>query len=530
MEFMRLAATRVALLAAFAAVHLSGAAFAQQARSPEPAPLSGPAGPPEARTTTGRGARPEADAGVVEGLRRLPPDATTHHGVDLPGRTLRFSATAGSFDVADRRGAPQADVAYIDYQATGAEPRGRAVTFVVNGGPGASSAWLHLGALGPWRLPMADAVATGPSAPLELVPNAESWLDFTDLVFIDPAGTGYSGFAEGGEDARRRLWEVEGDIRSLAEVIRRWVEKNGRAASPQFVVGESYGGFRAPRLVRVLQREHGIAVRGVVLVSPALDFAGRSAAFDPLSLAGRLPTVAAVGRASAGPVARADLLEAERYAAGDYVVDLLRGVRDPETVARASQRVAELTGLEPGWVRRRQARMETGEVLRQLGAQAGRVVSAYDATVTGPDPFPYSSYRRAPDPVLDALTAPLTRAMLELYDGRLDWRPAGRRYEVLNRATNREWDWRRGNGPPEAVTGLRRALALDARLRVVVAHGLYDLVTPYFASQLILAQIPAEAGGDRIHLVAYPGGHMFYAVDASRAALRDEGRALIEGG
>ena len=143
------------------------------------------------------------------------------------------------------------------------------------------------------------------------------------------------------------------------------------------------------------------------------------------------------------------------------------------------------------------------------------MASAYDATVSGPDPFPHAAAGRHADPVLDALVAPLTSAMLELYDTRLGWRPEGRRYELLNRATSREWDWGRGLGAPEAVGSLRTALALDTRLRVLVAHGLFDLVTPYFATRLILDQIPEEAGGDRVRFVAYPGGHMFYAVDAS---------------
>src|SRR5215210_6985090 len=123
------------------------------------------------------------------------------------------------------------------------------------------------------------------SAPSELVPNAQTWLDFTDLVFIDPVGTGYSGFAGAGEEVRRRLWSVDGDIRSLAEVVRRWLERNGRVLSPKALVGESYGGFRGPRLVRALQRDEGVGIGAIVLVSPVLDFGGRSEAFDPLGWA-----------------------------------------------------------------------------------------------------------------------------------------------------------------------------------------------------------------------------------------------------
>jgi carboxypeptidase C (cathepsin A) len=424
-------------------------------------------------------------------------------------------------------GEPQANIAYIDYQLDIPDQRARPVTFVLNGGPGASSAWLQLGALGPWRLPLSGGAAL-PSAIPDLVPNAETWLDFTDLVFLDPVGTGYSEFTRPNDEVRRRFWSVEGDIQALAEVVRRWFEKNGRIVSPKFLVGESYGGFRGPRLVRALQSDQGIGIGGLVLISPVLDFGGRSADFDPLSWASRLPSMVAAARASAGPLIPADLAEAERYAAGDYLVDLLRGERDPAAVARVSGRVAALTGLDVDLVRRRHGRVETSEFLRELGRRTGRVASAYDATATGPDPFPDSVVGRHPDPVLDALVAPLTSAMLDLYGRRLGWRPEGRQYQLLNRATSREWDWGRGLGVPESVGSLRTALALDARLRVLVTHGLFDLVTPYFASKLILDQIPDDVGGERVRFITYPGGHMFYTMDASRTALRDEARALAE--
>jgi len=525
MDRMKPAWLPTALVAALAA-GMAGAAVAQTSPLVPGLPEAGGA-PPLSGRPAGRAAEHRAGTPGVEDARRLPPDRTTRHTLDLPGRTLRFAATAGSLRLSGAAGEPQAEIAYIDYRLEGPEPRARPVTFVLNGGPGASSAWLQLGALGPWRLPLVGAAAL-PSAPPNLVPNAETWLDFTDLVFLDPVGTGYSGVAGADDGTRRRLWSVEGDIRSLAEAIRRWLEQNGRAASPKVLVGESYGGFRGPRLVRALQTDQGIGIGGLVLVSPRLDFGGRGAAFDPLSWATRLPSMVAAARASAGTLLPADLAEAERYAAGDYLVDLLRGERDGEAVARVTDRVASLTGLDPELVRRRRGRVETGEFLRELGRRAGRVASAYDATVTGPDPFPRSASRRHPDPVLDALVAPLTGAMLELYGTRLDWRPEGRRYELLNRATSREWDWGRSLAAPESVGSLRTALALDTRLRVLVAHGLFDLVTPYFATKLILDQIPEGAGGDRVRFVAYPGGHMFYAVDASRAALRDEARAMVD--
>lgn len=487
-----------------------------------------PGGGSEARGQRPAGTRPSTETEAPE--HRLPPDATTRHVLELPGRRLRFVATAGSIRLSDPQGVPQADIAIIDYRLETAPEAGpRAVTFVLNGGPGAASAWLQLGALGPWRLPMTGDAAL-PSARPELLPNAETWLDFTDLVFIDPVGTGFSAFLRPGDELRRRFWSVEGDIQSLAEVVRRWLEKNGRIASPKFLVGESYGGFRGPRLVRALQTEQGIGIRGLVLVSPVLDFAGRSAPLAPMSLAMRLPSMVAASRAAAGTrVTHADLAEAERYAIGDYLVDLLRGERDTEAVARVEERVTALTGLDPALVRRQHGRLETDVFLRELDRRGSRIASAYDATVTGPDPFPLAMSSRRPDPVLDALIAPLTSAMLDLYGRRLDWQPEGRRYELLNRATSREWGWGQALNPPDSIGSLRTALALDTRLQVIVAHGIFDLVTPYLASKVTLDQIPESAGGDRVRFVAYPGGHMVYTVDASRAALREEVQAMILG-
>jgi carboxypeptidase C (cathepsin A) len=448
----------------------------------------------------------------------LPADSVTHHTLELPGRTLQFTATAGSFRLTNAQNAPQAAIAYIEYRLDGADAAQRPVTFVMNGGPGSASAWLQLGLLGPWRMPM-DPQAAAPSAPAAPAPNADTWLDFTDLVFIDPAGAGFSRVL-GGDEVRKRLWSVSGDIDSLAETIRIWLERRGRMTSPKFLLGESYGGFRGPRLVRALANEQGIGIGGLVLVSPVLDFGGRSNAFDPMSWVGQLPSIAAAMRAKEGPVTRESLADVEAYAAGDYLVDLVRGDRDPDALARRIARVAELTGLDPALLRRHHGKLSNGEFLRERDRDAERVSSAYDATVTIPNPFPQATIAPYPDPMTDGLSAPFTSAMMELYGHQLNWLPQGP-YLLLNGTANRQWDYTEGRGRPEAMSALRTALSLDPKLRVVVATGLFDFVTPYFATKLLLDQLPTAAGGDRVRLVVYPGGHMFYSRDESRAAFRD---------
>jgi carboxypeptidase C (cathepsin A) len=464
--------------------------------------------------------RGQADAG------RLPADAVTHHTLDLPGRTLRFTATAGASTLTDQQGAPQAEYAFVAYTLDGAEPGTRPVTFAINGGPGASSAYLHVLALGPWRLPL-DGTRIIPSTPPAVVPNAETWLDFTDLVFIDPPGTGYS-HVIGGDQVRERFYSVEGDIDGLAAFVMRWLKEKNRLVSPKFFVGESYGGFRGPLLAEKLQSDQGIGLRGLVLVSPVLDFAWMSQpGHAPWVHVTRLPSMAAAVIERRGEVTRDALREAEGYASGEYLADLLRGLKDPGAVERVSTRVAQMTGLDPELVRRLAGRVDVGTFQREFQRRSRDVVSAYDTDIVSYDPDPTAARPRYEDPALTAITAPLTSATLDLLSRTLNYRVEGR-YNLLTGSINGAWRWGRGRGQPENISELRQALALDPRLRVLVAHGFTDLVTPYFASQLLLNQLPDFGPDQRLVLRVYGGGHMFYSRDLSRAAFRKDVERLFD--
>jgi carboxypeptidase C (cathepsin A) len=454
--------------------------------------------------------------------RRLPADSTTEHTLELPGRTLRFKATAGTIPLNDASdGKPLAEIAYIAYLRPDAEPTNRALTFVLNGGPGAASAYLQLGALGPWRLPLDNAK---PSSPPVTMPNAETWLDFTDLVFVDPVGTGYSRFIATGDETRKHFWSVDGDIEALATAMRKWIEKAGRQASVKFIAGESYGGFRAPKLARKLASD-GVGVSGLIMVSPVLDFGWRGNGRHMANAwIARLPSMAAAARELNAPFDRAALREAERYAAGDYMQDLIRGERDAAAVERMTARVAALTKLDPVLVRRLAARIDTRTFLRELNRERGQIASNYDATVTGIDPSPNATESHYDDPVLSAITAPLTSAMTDLYGRVLNWRVEDP-YRLLNGQVSSRWDWGGGRGGNEVVADVRSALAADPRLRILITHGASDLVTPYFENQLIIDQMPAFAT-ERLKLSVYGGGHMYYSRDASRRALREDAERL----
>jgi len=287
----------------------------------------------------------------------LPPESVTRHTLELPGRTLQFTATAGHLTLTDPQGAPQVEIGFVAYTRDGSDPATRPVTFAVNGGPGASSAYLHLLAIGPWLLPL-DGPAISPSASPALTPNAETWLDFTDLVFIDPPGTGYSRVV-GGDQVRDRFYSVQGDIDGLAAFVMRWLKEKSRLSSPKFFVGESYGGFRGPLLAEKLQSDQGIGFSGLVLVSPVFDFDWLDRGVGaPWVNAALLPSLAAAAQSRNGPVSRETLRDAEAYASGEYLVDLMRGRQDRDAVERVSRRVAELSGLDPELTRRLAGRID----------------------------------------------------------------------------------------------------------------------------------------------------------------------------
>lgn len=460
--------------------------------------------------------------------RRLPPDATTEHSIDLPnGQTLKFTATAGSLALVDEEGKLQSEIAFIAYTKAGKpeDAAARPVTFGVNGGPGAASAYLNIGAIGPWRLPT-DGPSISPSQTIALQPNPTTWLDFTDLVFIDPVGTGYSRAADGDG---KKYWSVDADASVLSAAIARHLRQNDRLASPKFFVGESYGGFRGPLIAQKLQQDVGVGLSGLVLLSPVLDFGWlQPTRTTPWGFVTKLPSFAAAALERAGTTPSRDLMkEVEAYASGAFLTDLLKGPADREAVARLAERVSALTGLDPETVRRQAGRLTTHSYQREIGRDAGRVLSAYDTGVTGWDPDPTAPQSSFEDPVLDALQAPLTTAMVQLYQTRLNWRVENMRYELLNGAVNRGWNWGSGRSAPEAMGALKDVLALDGRMRVLVAHGFTDLVTPYFTSKMLLDQMPVYGSADRLKLSVYPGGHMFYTRPDSRNAFHDDAADLF---
>lgn len=457
---------------------------------------------------------------------RLPPNAITFHTASLRGESLDYSAVAGTVALHEK-GKPAAEIFYVAYVK---EPKdtSRPVTFVFNGGPGAASAYLHLGAIGPKIVEVTDkGELLGP--PPRLIDNDTSWLAFTDLVFIDPVGTGYSRALNGKSESD--YWGVKQDTASLAEFIRLYLIEAGRMSSPVFLTGESYGGFRAATITRKLQKTGGISPSGLVLVSPALEFAmlyGED--YDPIPWALALPSFAAVKLEMDGTTTREGLAKAlkdvEHYALTDYLVALASGAE--QGGKDASQRVAQLTGLPRAMVEQHLARIPTSLFIKEFDRANGQLLSRYDGSVSGPDPYPSSSWPRGPDPVLDSTIPLWTSAFVEYAQNALAFK-TDEIYKLLNGEVRGKWDF--GTSPTRqgyagALDDIQQARAANRDLEVLIATGYTDLITPYLVPAFLVNQLPPLSGAAPITIEDYAGGHMLYLRPDSRRALAQDVEAM----
>ncbi|MGH6734846.1 MAG: S10 family peptidase [Methyloceanibacter sp.] len=457
---------------------------------------------------------------------RLPPAAITFHTKTFGTESLSYSATAGAVALREQ-GTAKAEIFYVAY-AHQPEDAKRPVTFVFNGGPGAASAYLHLGALGP-RIVEANSNGELLGPPPRLIDNDASWLSFTDLVFVDPVGTGYSRTV--GDKNEHDFWGVEQDTEALAEFIRLYLIENGRMSSPVFLAGESYGGFRAATITRKLQKSSGISPSGLVLVSPALEFSllyGED--YDPLPWALALPSYAAVKLETGGITTREELAEAlkdaETYALSDYLVALASG--GEEGGKAASARVAELTGLPLDIVERHLARISPSLFIKEFDRANGKLLSRYDGSVSGPDPHPSSSWPRGPDPVLDATVPLWTSAFVQYAQDDLAYE-TDEAYRLLNREIRGKWDF--GTSPTRqgyagVLDDIQQARAANRGLEVLIATGYTDLITPYLVPTYLVKQLPTLEGAAPITVQDYAGGHMLYLRPDSRRALKQDVEAM----
>jgi len=444
-------------------------------------------------------------------------DAVSHPKYRLGGAEVAFTVTAGTLAIGGDHGAT---LFYVAYVRDGAPADSRPVTFVFNGGPGASSAYLHLGALGPRIIDMAPDGRFAPP-PGRLVDNPDTWLDLSDLVFVDPVGTGYS-------HGDQRYWGVNEDLKSLADFIELYLRRNARQLSPKYLVGESYGGFRAARLPDLLASEHGIGLAGSFLISPLLESSLRGG--DSLTLlpdAMNLPSYAAVALERSMTPTPASLGEVERYALGPYLTALANPRNEAAQRIMYAQ-VARYIGLPESLVAKYGGRVPVNVFSKEIRRGEKLLVSRYDGSAVVPDPYPETT-RTAVDPIYDTLAIALS-SLVEDYLTRTLGVHRDEAYRVSNGEVSRSWNWRSGRGGGDGSIStsseLREALATNRGLKIVVAHGMTDLVTPYLASRYVIDHLPPGLTDGHVTLDLYPGGHMMYLRAVSRTRLHADAARL----
>jgi carboxypeptidase C (cathepsin A) len=473
------------------------------------------------------------------------------------GGRIEYEAVA-DWIVIRKNEKPAADIFYSAYFKKGGDPK-RPVTFVFNGGPGAASAYLHVGALGPKRVPFDDKGVPLPP-PASLVENSESWLPFTDLVFIDPVGTGFSRIthkdaAEEGDkkegdaaakpaapskepENEKEFYALNRDLESICEFIQRFLSQYKRWSSPIFIAGESYGGYRVAKLARKLQEDkYGVGLAGAILISPALEPNSLDPSdYDCLAWIEVFPTMAASARVhgktrkTGYKSVEAFLEAAEEFAVGPLLSWLTLGARlSKDRIEEISAEMADWLGLPEPFVRKKAGRISLFDFSRELLRDQEIVLGIYDASITALDPFPDRPVFNGADPTLIGIdrvfTGGIQILLREWFDLKTD-----REYFLLSNQVNLDW---KHDAPRHffqtqmgATDDLRYGMALNPHLKVFLTHGLYDMVTPYFGSNRVVDLMKLHPSlRKNMTIRHFEGGHMFYAWKKSReqfvAAMRD---------
>ena len=467
------------------------------------------------------------------------------HAVTIAGQEISYTVTTGTLVLkeetekkGDKEGEaegekPKASIFFVAYTRNDVDDKTRRpITFSFNGGPGSSSVWLHLGALGPRRVLMGDVGHLLPP-PYGLVDNPESILDVSDLVFIDPMLTGYSR-AVVGEKAKEFL-SFKKDIESVGDFIRLYTTRYHRWLSPKFLIGESYGTTRAAGLSGYLQDRHGMYLNGIMLVSAILDFG--TADFQPgndLPHILYLPTFAATAwyhqrlDAQLQKDLHGLLEEVEAFALGEYATALMKGAAlTAAERAEILKQLARFTGLSADYLDRVNLRIEIMRFTKELLRDQRRTVGRLDSRFTGIDrdaggeTFEY-------DPSLANITGPYTAAFNDYVRRELKFE-SDLPYEVLNFKANEQWSFaQHENRYVEVAETLRKAMTANPYLKVFVGNGYYDLATPYFATEYTFNHLSLDPSlRPNISMGYYEAGHMMYIHEPSLAKLKQDLAAFI---
>ena len=514
---------------------LVGGAYAQESASgeggaPAPAPAGAKAIP--APTQVSQLCRIDMKGDKKDQWMRLPIAQTsvTQHRLSLGGKSLEYTATAGTLIVRDDDDKPIASIGYVAYtRRDGKSGAVRPITFAFNGGPGSSSLWLHMGVLGPQRVVVSDPTPT-PAAPYRRVDNEFSLLDVSDVVMIDPVGTGLSHAVCDHKD--EEFWAVDPDIDSVSRFIAQYVSDNNRWTSPKYLLGESYGTTRAAAIVNYLRARRSLTFNGLVLVSVATDIEGIAAELPgndrPYAL--YLPGYAAVAwyhhMVPSQPTSLEPFLaEVRQYAMGPYTAALLKGdALSHEERDAVAQKMHDYIGLPVEYLKLARLRVSEVQFAHELLKARGLTVGRLDGRFTGPTSDPRAKETDY-DPQSSAISAAFAAAFLDYYHGELRF-GQGETYHTSNFDIGTKWKWthrtERGEQPiVNSGVDLADALIKDPNLRVLVLNGYYDLATPFAATEYVMMHlgVPPEVGA-HVQLKYYEAGHMMYVHPPSLAKMK----------
>jgi len=459
----------------------------------------------------------------------VPQVHTTKLSGTFGGQRIDYAATIGETILKNKEGVPEAAIVTTSYIKQPRDPS-RPVTFLFNGGPGSGTVWLMMGAFGPKRVAIPGDARDDGAPPYPVVDNPDALLDATDIVFIDPPGTGFSHLI--GKADPKNYYGVTQDAKAVAEVIRLWLNDNGRWNSPKFLGGESYGTTRSAAVANQLMNEtyNDVGLNGIILISTVLDFAaGSEAQGNELSYITNLPSMATTalyhGKASA-PSVEQFAEEARQWAIGPYASALLKGQKlQGEERAQIRRELARFTGLSEDFLERADLRVTPGRFYKELLRDRGLTIGRLDSRYTGKD---YDNAGEEPDndPSFYGIDAGYTAAINSWARDTLGFKTT-REYQSIGNVG--PWDWRIGGRDSNAYLNVApyigQALRENSGLRVFVGQGYYDFATPFFATEYSLSRTGIPQ--DRIEYKYYAAGHMMYIRDEDRHKLAQDVRAFI---
>lgn len=473
-----------------------------------------------------------ADAAAKPEVKVEPMHFESAGSVRIGGKTIEYTATAGTLIMNNEKDEPIAEFGYTAYVRKGRQKATRPILFAYNGGPGSASMWLHMGILGPVRAYVEDLDFTS-IGPFRRVDNDYSILDKADLVMIDPVGTGFSRAV--GDTKGETFWGVDQDIASVSDFIQRYITDNGRWESPKYLLGESYGGVRSGGVAYYLLQHYSIALNGVILVSPYMDFvAGNAGIRIDLPQVNYFTAFAATAWYHHAVAARPDdlqqfLREAEAFAANEYAPLLFKGSRaTPEERRRVLEGMERFTGISADYWDKADLRIDEAHFAKELLRDRGKVVGRIDSRYTG-DSISGIAESFSYDPFFPAVGPAFTAAFNDYYREQLGVKTE-RKY-IASGDLWMKWDESHaqpGVNPlygklPIANTGvdLNHAMIQNPKLRVLVQQGYYDLAVPYGSTQYFLDHLELPDGlRKNITVEYYTAGHMMYVNPESMQKFR----------